>query len=38
MRPGQNAPMAYLSSLPVVIRRVPLCIWLRMRTSGPEES
>ena len=38
IRPGQNAAMAQLHFLPVIIRRLPLCKWLRMRTSGPEES
>lgn len=37
-RSSQNAAMAHLHSLPVVIRRLPLRIWLCMRTSGPEES
>jgi hypothetical protein len=39
IRPGQNAAMVHLmySSPIAIIRRLPLCKWLRMRTSGPEE-
>jgi hypothetical protein len=34
--PGQNAAMAQIHSIPAIIRRLPLCKWLRMRASGPE--
>jgi hypothetical protein len=34
--PGQNAAMVQLHSLPVIIRRLPL--WLRVRVSGPQVS
>ncbi|MEQ1661921.1 MAG: hypothetical protein ABL877_04425 [Thiobacillus sp.] len=36
--PGQNAAMVHLvHSAPIaIIRRLPLCMWLRVRVSGPE--
>jgi hypothetical protein len=36
--PGQNAAMVHpVHSAPIaIIRRLPLCMWLRVRVSGPE--
>lgn len=35
--PGQNAAMVLpVHSAPIaIIRRLPLCMWLRVRASGP---
>lgn len=36
---GQNADMLCLNasaSAPVIVRRLPVCMWLRMRARRPE--